>query len=174
MPADEPEAAVDLMDDTFFTCERFRCRMRKQICVDRQAEWDPDAPRMPIARARFDACADCEQGRKIREEVGMEQPPEGFKKCNKCGEIKPFEAFARHPSTRDRRDGTCKKCKAEYFRQRAAKKRDSPIKICIVEGCGQHVRARGLCHNHYMQWRAGVGKMVETRNGGREWKRCFQ
>jgi hypothetical protein len=41
-------------------------------------------------------------------------PSETTKRCIKCGEEKPLEAFPKHSSTRDRRDVWCKACRSTY------------------------------------------------------------
>jgi hypothetical protein len=36
------------------------------------------------------------------------------KRCKKCGEIKPFDAFGNHKNTKDGKRSSCKKCANQY------------------------------------------------------------
>lgn len=101
------------------------------------------------------ACAECKFGkaiealRELQEGYGqepqsqaekpaaMEEPgsvPYGQKQCNRCGKVKPWSEYYRHPARKDGRDGTCKICKAEYMkryragRKKAATTAGGPIK----------------------------------------------
>lgn len=51
----------------YFTCERFHCRLRIEICVGRQiANRQPRKPLNPIA---FEGCEGCAQGEKIMQQL---------------------------------------------------------------------------------------------------------
>ena len=77
----ENDIAVYLSGPDFFSCEKYKCRMKKTECVGRQL-------RMTIGRERkwnfknivivpsknaFKGCKDCEQGKNIKEEITGEK-----------------------------------------------------------------------------------------------------
>ena len=53
----------------------------------------------------------------------------GLKECNTCHETKELSAFADNQKNKDRKDNTCKLCKAEYRKKRyLAQKQDNVVK----------------------------------------------
>lgn len=62
----------------YFFCEHYKARMRKQICIDRQAHReDIRARQNPNTALAADletvGCSNCAQGAQIREEIDMGQ-----------------------------------------------------------------------------------------------------
>ena len=55
----------------YFFCERFHCRMRREVCVARQGErMRTIASGKLLKTMRFAACQGCEQGMKMKLETG--------------------------------------------------------------------------------------------------------
>lgn len=52
--------------------------------------------------------------------------PDGFKRCTKCGEIKPLDAFSPASGCKDGRRGVCKDCRNLYFKEIDAKRAGIP------------------------------------------------
>jgi predicted RNA-binding Zn-ribbon protein involved in translation (DUF1610 family) len=51
------------------------------------------------------------------------------KRCPKCGEVKPREAFQRHKNRKDGLQSACKACKSDHSRQKWAGKSDEERKL---------------------------------------------
>ena len=83
------------------------------------------------------ACRDCEIGRRLykagfakkiadvspKKEGIMSEEKLTLKRCIRCNEEKPLDAFYRHQTTRDGRDPRCKDCQRAEGQRRAAEKR---------------------------------------------------
>lgn len=73
--------AEDLLNSKeYFSCERFRVRMRKEHCVARQ-EMKTRNLYHNTENPRFLECVNCEQGKEVRKELGV---PEGTKPKKIC------------------------------------------------------------------------------------------
>jgi 5-methylcytosine-specific restriction endonuclease McrA len=46
------------------------------------------------------------------------------KKCSKCGEVLPLEAFGRNRRSKDGMDGRCKECRRQYSKENAEARRE--------------------------------------------------
>jgi hypothetical protein len=107
------------MNEEMFTCQKYRCTMRKVVCVQRHRlanEYEP-VPAGGDRVARFGGCKYCDQGKTIREGIGMEEPAKsGVKTCKKCGKEKPLNEFTANKNCKDNRENACKECRAEYAR----------------------------------------------------------
>lgn len=128
----------------YFTCERFRSRMRKAVCIERQPKKDI----VQLGDRNHLECQDCEQGRLVAGEKPRQGQPfkkspglrvlsrdaggkgesimDGMKRCKGCLVEKPLDEFHRNTATRDGRDGRCKVCKAEYARALWLRKKGKP------------------------------------------------
>ena len=58
----------------------------------------------------------------------MTEVPEGYKRCSKCGEVKPVGEFSRNKSTKDRLRSECKECEKEYRKETKDKQQKRRIK----------------------------------------------
>jgi len=93
--------------EEYFFCERFRCRMKKSVCIERQKKktgWQAGLD----SRTNFLECLDCVQGGKIREEAGIMEEQEKYlnpkpkaKECIKCHKVKPLEDFSKNKLCKD-------------------------------------------------------------------------
>ena len=80
-----------LKGSDYFRCEKLHVTMRKVRCVDRQF-------------IEQDDCVNCEQGKKIKEEIG------DVKICTKCKTAKALEMFPEDKRTKDGRKIACSEC----------------------------------------------------------------
>jgi len=115
-----------------FYCERFRCTMMKTRCLERQeraAKINKDRP--PWYRGpkddeiKYEACRNCEQGKRIKEESMDLTGETQTKTCFKCGQDKPLEEFPKNKRLRDGHENKCKKCvtaRAKQLRELRMKK----------------------------------------------------
>lgn len=111
-------------DPSLFTCERFRCTMRKAVCIERQTE---QIRTIGGLKTKHMECENCVHGKTIREEVGMEAEKATKKKCSRCRLEKPAEAFGPDPRNSDGLRSWCKTCMNTYSRKwYAARNADKP------------------------------------------------
>ena len=103
LTAEKMESLSDLRGNEYFYCDRFRCRLLKTRCLERQGQ----APWRRDLVSSFRECQDCQQGKEVRLEL--------------TGSDKPFR----------------------------------PRQPCLVSGCDDLVRSRGLCRKHYDAWVRG-------------------
>lgn len=95
----------ELMEE-YFTCERYRCTMKRKHCISRIA------PASGIREPLDPLCLGCSQGRQIAAEVGVEITAlEGTRICKKCGEEKPVGAFTYDSRNKGQRLGVCRECR---------------------------------------------------------------
>lgn len=126
--------------DERFTCERFRCNMRKEICVKRQTDWVHSGTSFSYKSAQ---CVGCAQGAEImiekqlqevmnseRRQV-MDEKKEIEKVCKKCGESKPLSKFSIARANADGHKGSCKACDAKKSKEywAAIKKKPAPQSV---------------------------------------------
>ena len=57
----------------------------------------------------------------IKEEKANKDVPEGYKKCSRCGTVKPLSEFMVDRRTKNGRGSLCRSCKQEYDRERTGK-----------------------------------------------------
>jgi len=140
----------NLLDDpAFFRCDRLRAVMKKSACVDRMIQVagikNGEIPihRQPDFSMRLwlESCLDCEVGKRNRKECEeMSEKPVPYeikqadeaprtKKCSKCGEPKPLDAFDLNSTTKDGRQYHCKACRREYHRNLKKRKKGEPPKV---------------------------------------------
>jgi hypothetical protein len=82
-----------------------------------------------------------------------------FKKCSKCGLIKPVSEFNKHSQTKDGLQSICKQCQTEYNRQWRLKHPDYNQQYLIAN--------REKCNERKKQWRATNRKKINETN--RRW-----
>ena len=77
----ENNIAVYLSGPDFFSCEKYKCRMKKTECVGRQLRMNTARTRkwnfknivIVPSKTAFKGCEDCEQGKNIKEEITGEK-----------------------------------------------------------------------------------------------------
>lgn len=99
----------------YFTCERFHCRLRIEICVGRQKA--NKQPRKPLNPIPFEGCEDCDQGEKIMQQL---------KAANENIRICETEACENKTITPKHR--LCGSCLAQKANAAKAAKKQNPVK----------------------------------------------
>lgn len=143
----EVKAESKIDGEDYFTCERFRCTMKKAVCLNRQHSQVQTGGGWAF---RHLECVNCEQGKKIISQnteyrrqntegdtkidhentKEMKHETEGkkmeeMKRCNKCLVEKPLEQFNKNKQCKDGREGQCKSCKSEYAKKEWRKKQEA-------------------------------------------------
>lgn len=150
----------------YFYCERFRVRMRKAVCVDRQDRLQEavDA-RGPNSRFPYDAeikleqCGKCGQGKKISDELRVTSDESGVKKFERREEEMETEKTRESPIM-------CKRC----GERPAMVRRDTGS---VVNGycgmCAQQVRKENVLKN--MEKGKGMkSPSVPLSKRGKKWQ----
>lgn len=131
----------------YFTCERFKCFMRKAVCLNRQCSQIPAAGGWAYKHLE---CVNCPQGKEIirqntegriqntedNAKTNHENTKEGkhekevekmeeMKRCSKCLVEKPLAEFNKHKQCKDGHEGQCKSCKHEYTKKAWKKKQEA-------------------------------------------------
>lgn len=112
----------DMSGPEYFRCERLRCTMLKQRCLDRQmqirgARW-PFTNADPFLVLILEPCAACPDGEALALAQGVTLPQRkrrpdvpDFKRCRICGERKPTRtAYWRNHSYKDGYLPDCAQC----------------------------------------------------------------
>jgi len=119
----------------YFRCERFRCDMRKSICIERQDSMHQRqiGPGRLSEWPEFRQCQDCVQGKEIKKEFESENRGTGeteeiamdqdivTKVCRKCGVEKPLGEFPKNHTCKDGHQHTCKECRKKQAKERYLK-----------------------------------------------------
>ena len=108
----ENDIAVYLSGPGFFSCEKYKCRMKKTECVGRQLrmtigrerKWNFKSIVIVPSKTAFKGCEDCEQGKNIKEEITGEKIIEPV-----VAIVKPEQ---KEKSMIDKDKKLCKKCRA--------------------------------------------------------------
>jgi len=83
--------------------------------------------------------------------------PHDFKKCSKCGEIKPLSEFARCAKSRDGLKSECKTCQAErrrrYYAEHAEEERERARRYHAEHPEERRERAHQYRAEHAEEWR---------------------
>lgn len=123
-----------------FTCERFKCTMRKEVCVKRQTEF---AGSGSTFRYKYLECDNCPQGALIlgdrrkdpmtqrhndthkeakTMEESKEQQAEPKKICRTCKKPHPLENYSKAIKAADGHKSQCKDCDRAYSKRHWAEK----------------------------------------------------
>lgn len=113
-----------------FTCERFRCTMRREECVSRQTKMIRTQGAFLHWHFQHQECKNCSQGELIRNtklgerKIMDEKKTAGVKKCNECGETKPLDAFTKSKAGHLGRRSKCKVCESARAHKYWLKKKE--------------------------------------------------
>ena len=83
-----------------------------------------------------------------------------MKTCNKCGECKPLDAFAKRKDTRDGLNYKCKACDSAYQAERY-KLKSEQIKANVRKWAAENPDKK---RSNYAQWRAANAERLKQAN----------
>ena len=111
-------------------CEKYHCDLTEKACFKRYtfATYGD-----PYEKARYDACAKCDQGSKVYDRLSKGEPDMKHelnqRRCRQCNELfdvgGPDSGFYKAVGCKDGYDPVCKYCRAENKKKRSSKETNS-------------------------------------------------
>jgi len=132
----------DILDGPeFFTCERFKTRMLKKRCVERQEDdhlLQNEEFKISQIGLSFEYCKTCEQGQRIRDEIILEKPkPQRGKGDRKRGCFF-YNDCLDQTAKKDWKSFNCEGCPLYHPGSgEVMKDKIKNTRVCETDGCGK-------------------------------------
>ncbi len=127
----------------FFTCERFKTRMLKKRCVERQEDDHPLQSEEFITSEiglSIEVCKTCEQGKRIRDEIISEKPKPQRGKGDRKESCLFYRDCLDYVDKKNWRTFKCEGCplhRPEIGKVMVIKDKIKNTRVCKTDGCGK-------------------------------------